>query len=251
MTWPDAARGVFFVLLAVLASQALAASDSSPIRLKKLPPVMRDVAAFPRLASGAEPPSIARINKALTQADRRVRKAARDCLQAGRKHAHWTRKISVPMQGPRYVSLIATDDYFCGGAHPDSSTVALVFDLDTGTLADWAELLPNLAQHTGTDTAGDGSTLGTIASQKLADLYKDMAKHSGSDPACADALKDTELNFILWPDAKQDGLTVQPAGLPHVIASCGPAMTLPVKTLKTLDVNAGLLDAIEAAHQGH
>ena len=109
----------------------------------------------------------------------------------------------------------------------------------------------NLAQHTGTDTAGDGSTLGTIASQKLADLYKDMAKHSGSDPACADALKDTELNFILWPDAKQDGLTVQPAGLPHVIASCGPAMTLPVKTLKTLDVNAGLLDAIEAAHQGH
>lgn len=249
-------RRVCLVLLVASVGQAYAGNDSGAIRLSKPKSVMRDVAAFPRIAAGAEPATIARINKALTQADGRVRKAARDCRQADRKHAHWTRKVSVPMQGPRYVSLIATDDYFCGGAHPNSSTVALVFDLDNGTLADWAELLPNLAQHTGTDTAGDGSTLGTIASQKLADLYadlyKDAAKHSGSDPACADALKDMELNFILWPDAKQDGLTIQPSGLPHAIAACGPAMTLPVKTLKTLDVNAGLLDAIEAAHrQGH
>lgn len=251
MNGSNVMRRLCLVLLAASVGQAYAGHDLGAIRLSKPKPVMRDVAAFPRLAAGAIPATIERINKALTQADGRVRKAARGCQQADRKHSHWSRKISVPMQGPHYVSLIATDDYFCGGAHPDSSTVALVFDLDTGTLADWAELLPELAQHTGTDTAGDGSTLGTIASQKLADLYKDMAKHSGSDPACADALKDTELNFILWPDAKQDGLTVQPAGLPHVIASCGPAMTLPVKTLKTLDVNAGLLDAIEAAHQGH
>jgi hypothetical protein len=251
MNGSNAMRRLCLVLLAASVGQAYAGHDSGAIRLSKPKSVTRHVAAFPRLAVGAEPASIARINNALTQADGRVRKAARDCQQADRKHANWTRKISVPMQGPRYLSLIATDDYFCGGAHPDNSTVALVFDLDTGLLADWAKLLPDLAQHTGTDTAGDGSTLGTIASQKLADLYKDAAKHSGSDPACADALKDTELNFILWPDAKQDGLTVQPAGLPHVIASCGPATTIPVKTLKTLDGNAELLDAIEAAHQGH
>jgi hypothetical protein len=127
-----------------------------------------------------------------------------------------------------------------------------VFDLDTGTLADWAKLLPELAQHTGTDAAGDGSTLGTISSEKLADLYRDMAKHSGSDPACADALKDTELNFILWPDAKQNALAVQPAGLLHAIAACGPALPIPVETLKSLGVSGELLDAIDAAHRrGH
>jgi hypothetical protein len=94
--------------------------------------------------------------------------------------------------------------------------------------------------------------LGTIASDKLADLYRDAAKHGGGDPDCADALKDTELNFILWPGAKQNALAVQSAGLPHAIAACGPALPIPVETLRSLGVNPELLDDIDAAHrQGH
>jgi hypothetical protein len=243
---------LYLVFLAALVSQARAANDASGVQLKKLPPVTANVAAFPRLAAGAQPAIIERINKALARGDGRVQKAATDCLREDRRHADWSRKVSVTMQGPRYVSFVASDEYFCGGAHPDSSTVALVFDLDTGTLADWAKLLPELVQHTGTDTAGDGSALGTIASEKLADLYRDTAKHGGSDPDCADALKDTELNFILWPDAKQNALAVQPAGLLHVIAACGPALPIPVETLRSLGVNVELLGAIEAAHRrGH
>jgi hypothetical protein len=156
---------VFFclVFLAALAGQARAANDSSAVQLKTLPPVTANVAAFPRLSAGAQPAIIERINKALTRGDGRVRKAATDCLREDRKHADWSRKVSVTMQGPRYVSFVASGEYFCGGAHPDSSTVALVFNLDTGMPADWAKLLPELAQHTGTDTAGDGSILGTVA----------------------------------------------------------------------------------------
>jgi hypothetical protein len=255
MNGPGAMRGktrVFLclVFLAALAAQARAANDASAVRLKKLPPVKAHVAAFPRLAAGAQPAIIEGINKALARGDGRVRKAAMDCLREDRRHANWSRKISLPMQGPRYVSFVASDEYFCGGAHPDSSTVALVFDLDTGTLVDWAKLLPELAQHTGTDTAGDGSTFGTVASEKLADLYRDTAKHGGSDPDCAGALKDTELNFILWPDGKQNALVAQPAGLPRAIAACGPALPISVETLRSLSVDTELLEAIDAAHRG-
>jgi hypothetical protein len=240
---------VCLVFLAASASLARAGNDSGSIKLRKLPPVAINVAAFPRLVTGAEPAIVGRINKLLAYGDGRVRSAAKECLRAGRKHSDWSRKVFVTMQGPRYVSFVASDDYFCGGAHPDTSTVALVFDLNTGGLVDWAKLLPELAQRTGTDTAADGSTLGTVSSDRLSDLYRDLAKRGGGDPECVDALKETELNFILWPDAKQDGLAAQPAGLPHVIAACGPARPLPLETLRSLGVDAEFLKAIDAAHR--
>jgi hypothetical protein len=217
------------------------------IKLKKLPPVAINVAAFPRLVAGADLAIIKRINKLLARGDGRVRNAARDCLRMGRKRADWSRKVSVTMQGPRYVSFVASDDYYCGGAYPDTSTVALVFDLNTGGLVDWAKLLPELAQRTVADTAGDGSTLGTVSSDRLSDLYRDLAKRGGG-PECVDALKETEMNFLLWPDAKQDGLVVQP-DLAHVIAACGPALSIPLETLRSLGVDAGFLKAIAAAHR--
>lgn len=237
------------MLLTASAGQARAANDSGSIQLRKLPPVTGNVAAFPRLVAGAEPAIVERINKMLARSDGLVRSATKDCLRAGRKHADWSRKVSVTMQGPRYVSFVASDDYFCAGAYPDTSTVALVFDLNTGTLVDWAKLLPELAQGTGTDKAGDGSTLGTVSSEKFTDLYRNAAKHGGDDPECVDALKETELNFILWPDAKQDGLAVQPVGLPHVIAACGSTRPIPLETLRSFGVNAEFLKAIDAAHR--
>jgi hypothetical protein len=254
MGGPDTLRAktrVFLclVFLAASASQARAANDSGSIKLKKLPPVAINVAAFPRLVAGADPAIVKRINKLLARGDGRVRNAARDCLRMGRKRADWSRKVSVTMQGPRYVSFVASDDYYCGGAYPDTSTVALVFDLNTGGSVDWTKLLPELAQRTGADTAGDGSTtLGTVSSDRLSDLYRDLAKRGGGDPECVDALKETELNFLLWPDAKQDGLVVQP-DLAHVIAACGPALPIPLETLRSLGVDAGFLKAIAAAHR--
>lgn len=141
-----------FICLAFLAasvSQARAGNDSGAVQIRKLPPVISNVAAFPRLVAGAEPAIVERINKVLAPGDSRVRSAAKECLRAGRKRSDWSRKVFVTMQGPRYVSLIASDDYFCGGAHPDTSTMALVFDLNTGGLVDWAKLLPELASARG------------------------------------------------------------------------------------------------------
>ncbi|MGA7657409.1 MAG: hypothetical protein WCA96_11590 [Methylocella sp.] len=253
MRGPDTVRAktrvlLCLVFLAASASQVRAANDSGSIKLRKLPPVAINVAAFPRLVAGADPAIVKRINKLLARGDGRVRNAARDCLRMGRKRADWSRKVSVTMQGPRYLSFVASDDYYCGGAYPDTSTVALVFDLNTGGLVDWAKLLPELAQRTGADTAGDGSTLGTVSSGRLSDLYRDLAKRGGGVPECVDSLKETEMNFLLWPDTKQDGLVVQP-DLAHVIAACGPALPIPLQTLRSLGVNAEFVKAIDAAHR--
>lgn len=237
------------MLLIVAAGLARAAEDSGAVKLKTLPPVTASVAAFPRLVAGADPAVVERINKALARGDERARSAATDCVRQGRNHGAWSRKVSVTMRGPRYLSFVAADDWFCGGAYPDTGTVALVFDLSTGKPVDWAQLLPELVQHTGTDTAGDGSTLGTVSSDRLSELYRDAAKRGESDPECADALKETELNFLLWPDAKLDGLILQPAGLIHAIAACGPARPIASETLKSLGVNAEFIEAIDTAHR--
>jgi len=221
------------------------------IELKKLPPVMSKVAAFPRVTAGPPPAAITRINSILAGADARVRRAATDCLRMGKKpsDSDWSRKIAVTMQGPRYLSLVASDDFYCAGAaHPNTSTVALVFDLNKGMLVDWVKLLPDLVQRAGTEEAGDGSTLGTVSSNRLSDLYRDLAKRGGGDPECIDALKETEMNFILWPDAKQDGLVVEP-DLIHAIAACGPPRTIPLEILRSLGVDAEFLKAVAAAHQ--
>jgi len=212
---------------------------------------MNSIAAFPRVASGAPSAAAKQINAVLARADARVRRAAADCLGRGknRSDSDWSRKITVTMQGPRYLSLVASDDFYCAGAaHPNTSTVALVFDLETGKLIDWAKLLPGLVQSTGTGQAGDGSILGTVRSGRLAAFFRNGGKSSGRDPECGEALKDTELDFILWPDAKQDGLVVE-AQLPHAIAACGAAIPIPVETLRTFGVNAGLLDAIGTARR--
>jgi hypothetical protein len=151
------------------------------------------------------------------------------------------------MRGPRYLSLVATDSYWCGGAHPDSSTMALVYDLATGSPVSWGLLLPQaLASNTDTDTVGDGTVIGTVSSPALRDLYL-KAGMGGSE--CAGFLPQMDLSFILWPNARDAGITLQPSFLPHVMAACGDELTIPVPTLRNLDVRPELLDAIETAHE--
>ena len=165
----------------------------------------------------------------------------------GRKRADWSRKVSVTMQGPRYVSFVASDDYYCGGAYPDTSTVALVFDLNTGGSVDWTKLLPELAQRTGADTAGDGSTtLGTVSSDRLSDLYKDLAK-------AAAAIRNTSTPLRKQSDpplaGRKAGRLGRTAGLGACDRSLRTRASKSVETLRSLGVDAGFLKAIAAAHR--
>ena len=138
-----------------------------------------DVDAFPRLAGAG--PSIDRINAALDRADARALKAAQQCVAASPGRSDWTRSIDVTMAGPRFVSFVAHDDMYCGGPHPDTATIVLVYDLTTGRPVDWTKLVPaRLGGKPGTTTGGDGTVLGTLSSPMLKALYiREMKPDAG------------------------------------------------------------------------
>jgi hypothetical protein len=151
------------------------------------------------------------------------------------------------MRGPHFLSLVAVDSWFCGGAHPDDDQFPLVYDLSNGTPVNWSRLLPiTLVQKTGTETAGDGTVVGTVSSPKIHDLY---LKGYKNDSDCAEALSDPGLAFTVWPSARAMGLTIQPFGLPHVVAACANESTIPSSVLRSLNVRHELLDDIEEAHK--
>lgn len=236
------------ILTVALAAGPARSAEPVPIRLAPQPAVGAGLPAFPRIA-GPDSPASQRINQALTAADARLRVAAKDCVAnaSDPKDADWQRTVTVPMRGPGYLTLVASDSLDCGGAHPDSDSFALAYDLRTGTPLNWEKLLPKtLAGKATLDTAADGTRLGVLASPALTALYLKLSK---PDADCASALHDTDLHFILWPDAARQGVAMQPSGLPHVIAACGNDAVIPLATLRGLGVEPALLDAIAAGHQ--
>src|SRR5258708_26253018 len=107
------------------------------------------------------------------------------------------------MKGPRFLSLVTNEGYFCAGAaHPDSDELALVFDLTTGRLVDWEKLLPGKAQAKKFDTDLEAQSPfdSIISSDTIWALYKKAALlEDGNDPDCTGAF-DEKLDFILSLD---------------------------------------------------
>ena len=78
------------------------------------------------------------INTALQRLDRPAARAAHECRTEGPPSSGYrSRAVSVTMAGPRFLSIVIVDDAFCGGAHPETATLSLVYDLRTGRPVDW------------------------------------------------------------------------------------------------------------------
>ncbi len=241
------------VLLALLCPLLIAGAAGgattapAPVTLKASPAIAPGIDAFPRLGGPAGDRKTERINQALDRRDDKVRAAAKSCRAEGGKGAQWTRRVAATMIGPAYLSLVAKDSWSCGGASPDNSTMALVYDLATGAPVNWAPLLPeSLAAKTGTDSVGDGTVIGHLSSPVLQDLY---LAGGTREAECTDALRDQSLAFILWPAAAAGGLAIQPAALPRALRACGDPVTIPLPRLRALGVRADLLNAIEEAQR--
>lgn len=235
------------------------ASAGEAVRLLAQVPVAAGLAAFPRLAPGM--PQAARINAALAAADARVRTAAEECRAeaardaTGRDMAGWTRSITVAMQGPRYLALVADDYSDCGGLYPNAERFALVYDLRTGLPPNWPRLLPKALVETVSVEAGfDTTPFGMVGSPALKSIYLAAVQTAAAkvDSRCPETLQQLAGPFMLWPDARQGGIAVQPSRLAHAAAACGVPVTISAAALRRLGVDAALLDAVEAAHRaGH
>jgi len=78
----------------------------------------------------------------------------------------WKRQIMVTMTGPRFLSIVAVDGFvYCGSAHPNSDTLAMVFDLTTGRPVNWMNFIARSANASAySDTDSDGTTVGADCS---------------------------------------------------------------------------------------
>lgn len=220
--------------------------------------LMKGVSAMPSIA-GAVDEAERRINAALPRLDASARRAAMQCKVDGGKESEWDRTVNVTMSGPRYLSYEITDNTFCGGAHPNVSTMSIVYDLTTGSPVDWAALLPPaLTGKLALAPGADGTKMVTLSGQTLYALYltgyrprSGNAKKDVEDEECREAIAEageggSAPGMMAWLDAKEGGLVVQ-FDLAHVVQACADEVTIPATALRAVGAQPILVEALMKA----
>lgn len=237
-------RSLALALLGFLVA-AIADAGDEPVTMRGVKPVAHGIAAFPRIVAPRTDAAV-RINRALDGADAWADRLAVDCNH----YKGWKRNVSVTMRGPRYLSMLAMDDWYCGGAYPDTDTTALVYDLATGAPIDWIKLFPASLVPKAEPTPGRGvSDPLYISSADLWDLYVKASDTPGDE--CNKVRKDPsglDSTLLIWPDGKADGIALAATQFPHVVKACGQPATVSTAELRKHGVDAALLDAIDEAH---
>ena len=245
------------LVLAAMACWPLAAHAADrPVHMQVPPPVGKDAAAMPVIADPADDAE-RRINAAVRRLDSALKGSMAECRTGGGRNWDWERSVDVTMRGPGFISYAITDSMYCGGAHPSSGTMAIVYDLRTGAPVDWTGLLP--ASLTGTVALGqqsDGSRMVTLSSGRLYSLFLagyDASHAAPSDAECRNVVHgeqaDAPPSMQVWLDAKRDGLAVL-FDLPHAAQACADPVVIPWAVLQREGAAPALLDALAAAHGG-
>jgi hypothetical protein len=233
--------------LVALASAGSVADPAAPA-LRTSPDLAQGVQAFPRLDGNSK--AAVAINRALDEADAQVAEEAKSCVEDSDGKGSWNRNVEVTLKSARFISFLAHDDFYCGGPYPDTSILALVYDLQTGAPVDWKRLIPGVSEQSNKAEAADEAPLRTISSPALLALFNEASARSGGDPDCKDALaadSDEPTQLLVWPDANTKGLAIAIPGLPHAASVCGAPVTIPADKLKAMRADAGLIEDIEAA----
>jgi hypothetical protein len=239
-----------FALVALGAMPA--AAKDAVLSLKSLPNLSEYAEALPRVA--ANTPQALKLNAALDEADARLRKAISDCKRDSPPEKwHWRRRVSTPMRGPGFLSLYWTTQFQCGGAEEETSQVALTFDLSTGTPLGWERYLPEAKgdELTFYTPAGSG-IVEVVTSPKLIALYRERVvielQKNGDPGGCAGVYDVLVRSLMVWPDAKQAGLVLQPTDFPRSVASCSTPVLITVPELRRRGAAEALVKSIESAH---
>jgi hypothetical protein len=227
------------------------------VRLEPVKQMRKDVDLWPMIAE-AKTPAELRVNATLTRLNARLGRSVREC-DAGYRAAlkdmgalakdqapveqDWTRTLEVTMRGPRYLSMVVTDSADCGGAHPNSGQMALVFDMTTGTPVNWLALMPKaVGAKAFSDTVMDGSTAGAVILPALQKMYV-----AAADPECKDAFDD-QVPMMLWPDAAKGTLVAVAFDMSHAVEACADPMDVSMADARRLGFDEEFLREIEAAH---
>lgn len=236
-------------MLGVLCAVSSAPAQQT-VTLQRLPPLEKSVAAFPHVVAGVSVSTAiaATINASLQRHDVKVMQAAKACSdeflesEGHRSSEGWTRKVTVTMQGPAFLSMDTEDFQYCGGAHPEMETMPLVYDLATGKALTWKSVLPaDATLHS--DYALDGTSVDVVRWNPLRAVAL-----QASNEECRDALQGSgAIQFSLSLDGRAGALVVRVFGLAHSIGACGGPFRISAAKAKQLGVAARVTDALTAS----
>ncbi|MGA8089477.1 MAG: hypothetical protein WCA10_19550 [Terracidiphilus sp.] len=221
----------------------------APISVERVKQLRENVDAWPLIV---HPTNAAeqRINETLANLNRKFAKRVQDCISGkfawskGFNEGEWGRTVKVTMQGPRFLSMVASDDFYCGTAHPDDDLVVLVFNIEIGEQVDWSALVGKSAGASlSKNELGDEDGTPPLMLPELQATYAAADKDY-----CKDDFED-ERSFVLWPDAESGTLVAEVAGLPHVALPCKNELKLTIEQSRNLGFDESLLQAIEEAHR--
>jgi len=245
----------FLVALSCLDAFAQGAQANKAGTIVRLAPVRhlrKDVDLWPLIA---RPTNAAerRVNATLTHLNRKFADRERDCLSGefawskdSFDRGEWQRTVKVTMRGPRFLSMVAADGFYCGTAHPDDDLVVLAFDLETGEQMDWGALVPkSVGASLPTNVVGDEDGTPPLILPELQAIY---AAAEDPDSDCTGYFQD-ERPFVLWPDAESGTVVAEVAGLPHVALPCKNELKLTIEQARKLGFDETLLRVIEEAHR--
>ena len=234
----------------------LAAALAGPVAMTRPRDVRPAIAGYPRIARPATT-AARRINLMVARLDARVAREVTACRSdAGPGRSSWERAVAVTMRGPGFVSYRITDDAYCGGAHPNNSHAAIVYDLATGAPVDWTALLrPHLAGTLGLETGADGVQMVTLASPRLFALYVagyEAALRAEDAPAeCDGAVGEGGLNaqaLQAWLDGPRGALVLQ-FDFNHAMQACSTPVLIPAEVLQREGASPRLVNALLAARR--
>lgn len=177
------------------------------------------VTSFQLLGSG---PALAAINRRLREPFDKSEEGWKWCLRNARSFgAHYQDSTETKLVTNRWLSVNAHNDSFCGGAHPNTSNQAILFDRRTGAVVNLYDWLAAGNVHR-EKVEGYEETLDTLKNPLRAAVIKRHPRNAGGDE-CRETIQATD-SWLL--ELKATGIAFTP-DLPRVVMACGDAVELP------------------------
>ena len=174
------------------------------------------------------------VNDTLTDAHYNLAMTDLDCRSSSNGEFAYTPKIA--LYSKRILSLSARSEYYCGGAHPDSSAENLNLDLNTGRdlqIEDVYRFVP-IPQGLKIDPNDYSEAYSKYLDTRGAAVKKLILAEFGSftkdiSEECAGAYTDEPFSYFSWYLTPK-GIVIQ-SSFPHAIAACDNDFELPYKSL--------------------
>jgi hypothetical protein len=223
--------------------------------LRFLPELAKGIAAMPRVTG--ETPEVRAINADLERMDGQVRAALPQCGVADpAAGTSWERFMAAPMMGPRFITVTAVDDLYCGGNHPDNVRLTVSYDLLSGRQVNWATLLPPaFVQPLEKTTSAFDFEFTVSRSPRLLAWLRDKISRNVSaedrtwwDDCKASYSDEARPALMISIDAEHEGLAIDP-DLPHVAQACTSTEIMSVAELQGMGASPDLIAAIQTAHR--